>query len=46
MNHDLHDGISDQASASRQRLEDARVLYGLLGGGAQCTLRVTLWSAS
>jgi hypothetical protein len=26
MNHDLHDGISDQAGASRQRLEDARVL--------------------
>ena len=28
MNQDLHDGISDQASASCQRLEDARVLLG------------------
>ena len=26
MNHDLHDGIREQAGASRQRLEDARVL--------------------
>ena len=28
MNHDLHDSIRDQTMASRQRLEDARVLLG------------------
>ena len=46
MNHDLHDGIREQASASRQRLEDARILLGLLGGAVQCTLLVTPWNVS
>ena len=46
MNHDLHDSIRDQAIASRQRLEDARVLLGLLGGAERCILPAMPWNVS
>ncbi len=51
MNHDLHDGISDQANASRQRLEDARVLLRasrwrgsmyIAGYAVECLLKTKL----
>ena len=51
MNHNLHNGISEQASASHQRLEDAKVLLNAsrwrgamyMGGYAvECLLKVKL----
>lgn len=51
MNHDLHDGISDQANASRQRLEDAKVLLRasrwrgamyIAGYAVECLLKTKL----
>ncbi len=51
MNHDLHDGIRDQANASRQRLEDARVLLKasrwrgamyIAGYAVECLLKTKL----
>ena len=51
MNHDSHDGISDQANASRQRLEDARVLLRgsrwrgamyIAGYAVECLLKTKL----
>ena len=51
MNHDLHDSIRDQASASRQRLEDARVLLKasrwrgsmyIAGYAVECLLKTKL----
>lgn len=51
MNHGLHDGISDQANASRQRLEDARVLLrasrwrgamSIAGYAVECILKTKL----
>ena len=51
MNHDLHDSIREQASASRQRLEDARVLLRasrwrgsmyIAGYAVECLLKTKL----
>ena len=51
MNHDLHNGIRDQASASRQRLEDARILLKasrwrgamyIAGYAVECLLKTKL----
>ena len=51
MNHDLHDGIREQASASRQRLEDAKVLLRasrwrgsmyIAGYAVECLLKTKL----
>lgn len=51
MDHDLHDGIREQASASRQRLEDARVLLRasrwrgamyIAGYAVECLLKTKL----
>ena len=51
MEHDLHDGITDQASASRQRLEDAKVLLRasrwrgamyIAGYAVECLLKTKL----
>ena len=51
MNHNLHDGISEQASASHQRLEDAKALLNAsrwrgamyIGGYAvECLLKTKL----
>ena len=42
MNHDLHDSIGDQARASHQRLEDAKVLLRPSRWRGQSTLLVTL----
>lgn len=51
MNQGLHDGISDQASASRQRMEDARVLLKgsrwrgamyIAGYAVECLLKTKL----
>ena len=51
MDYDLHDGVREQASASRQHLEDARVLLRaarwrgamyIAGYAAECLLKTKL----